>query len=45
MWRNPDNVTKSKGNDHLTLDTLDVGILNLIVHPDSRFLENDKSTS
>lgn len=35
IWRNPAKIQKAKYNrDHLTLDTLDGGVLNLIVDPD-----------
>jgi hypothetical protein len=33
IWRSPDSVSKSKGNDHLTLLTMDGHTLNLFVHP------------
>ena len=33
MWRKPDNVVKERNRDHLAFDTLDGGILNLIVDP------------
>lgn len=34
LWRRPDTVTNSKGNDHLTLETLEGNTLHLFVHPE-----------
>ena len=34
MWRTPDKVEKARYNrDHLLFDTLDGGVLNLVVDP------------
>ena len=33
IWRTPAKVTKERSRDHLTFDTLDGGVLNLIVDP------------
>lgn len=35
IWRAPDRVSKSRGNDHLELDALDGGVLHLFVSPSS----------